>query len=217
MSFDFAIYSHTDAVMQPCADITFPVMRAYGQKHGYLVETLSERLSDRRVVWDKIPLLELNIDRAEWSLYLDADILITNHKIVMESIVESSRPWRRLYPEADVLVATDENGFNFGAALFRNTPWVHSMLKMAWEYGYDPATTSEQHGLIMACQNLTGGRVVGLPQRVLNSYPWREYGIGDPENHMGNWEPGDFALHIPGATAEQRVEIFSRYKEKILW
>lgn len=206
---NIGIFTHYDEVMRPVADMTVPVMQKYCDKHGYEFTALTHRLSDRRIVWDKIPLLLQNWDSAAWLLYLDADILLTNHTITLESIIQS-------WPEMDAILGTDINGLNFGAFLLRSCDWCRDYLIRAWAKGDLPDTTSEQDGLIKALlEDLTGARVGRAAQSDFNSYPYEMYGhsVATP----GNWEPDHFAMHLPGMTAERRIEVFSEYLKEIIW
>jgi hypothetical protein len=52
-----------------------------------------------------------------------------------------------------------------------------------------------------------------IPQKGMNSYLHKVY--GRPEEWPGNWEPGDWILHLPGMTVELRIQILGEI-EKIL-
>ena len=64
-----------------------------------------------------------------------------------------------------------------------------------------------------------------LPHPSINSYLYEEYGdnygkiVGvqksKPTHIEGQWEPGDFALHLPGIPNSIRIEIFETIKTQI--
>lgn len=198
-----AVLSLTDSVMQPVADITFPVMQRYCDTHGYTFRHCNWRLSDRRVVWDKIKMLDLYLSQFDLLVWLDADILITNHQITLESIMLSSLK--------NMLVGSDENGINTGFLALWNCAWSKKMLERAWDIE-ENEVGSEQEALTRACA--VDNQVFVLPQSVVNSYDWPTYGLS--ADKAGQWDHS-FILHLPGHTAEKRVEIFNKYLDKIIW
>lgn len=206
---NIGVFTHHDEEMQAVANITRPVMQKYCDKHGYQFTCATERLSDRRIVWDKIPLLLQNLGRTSWAVYFDADILLTNHTINLESIIQQ-------WPGMDAILGTDVNGLNFGAFFVRNCPWSFGYLQRAWAKGDLPDTTSEQDGLIKSLvEDMTGVRVGRAAQSDFNSYPYEMY--GHPATTPGSWEHGHFALHLPGQTSETRARVFKDYEKEIVW
>lgn len=196
------VYSFHDALFKPVADITLPVLRAYCERHGYPLTVATERLSNRRVVWDKIPLLLDNLHLNDWSFFIEADILITNPGWTLEMFLLGTG-------DADIIVSDDVNGMNFGVFFVRNTTASRVVLSDAWHMRDRGDIGSEQHALIEACQDSEQVRVARVSQKLFNSYPYLEYGL--PSTTEGNWTPGDFAMHLPGMTVEKRVEVFRRY------
>lgn len=209
---NIGVFTHHDEVMAPVAAITVPVLQKYCDRHGYELTVATERLSDRRIVWDKIPLLQLNLSRFNWVWYVDCDILITNHYVKLEDILS------QVPPDIDCYLATDINGPNLGSFFVRNTEWSDALLNATWLQGELPETTSEQHGLINALKGmalLAGGRGGYASQNRFNSYPYELY--GHPQTTPGNWRPGSFLVHLPGMTTERRVELFTEYAKEIVW
>lgn len=197
------VYTMHDVLFQPVADITLPVLRAYCERHGYPLTVATERLSDQRVVWDKIPLLLENLHLNDWSFFIEADILITNPEWTLEQFLFGNS-------SADIIVSDDINGMNFGVFFVRDSTEARVVLSDAWHMRGRADIGSEQHALIEACQGSERIRLVRVSQKLFNSYPYAtEYGM--PATTEGNWAPGDFAMHLPGMTVEKRVEVFERH------
>lgn len=193
------VYTMHDSVFAPCADITLPVLRAYCERHGYPLTVATERLSDQRVVWDKIPLLLENMHLNDWSFFIEADLLITNPEKRLESWVFGI--------DSDFILTHDVNGPNLGVFFVRNSTSARVVLSDAWHMRQRADIGSEQEALIESINHSRVG-VTQYHQRQFNSYPYEEYDL--PSTTEGNWTQGDFAMHLPGMTVERRVEIFTR-------
>lgn len=196
------VFTFHDDLFKPCADITLPVLRAYCERHGYPLTVATERLSNQRVVWDKIPLLLENMDRNDWSFFIEADILITNPGWTLEMFLLG-------IGDTDFVVSDDVNGMNFGVFFVRNSVQARVVLSDAWHMRDRADIGSEQHALIEACRESERVQISRVSQKLFNAYPYSEYGL--PATTEGNWTEGDFALHLPGMTVEKRVEVFGRY------
>lgn len=196
------VFTFHDELFKPVADITLPVLRAYCERHGYPLTVATERLSNQRVVWDKIPLLLKNLHLNDWSFFIEADILITNPEWTLETFLIG-------LGEPDIIVSDDVNGMNFGVFFVRNSVQARVVLSDAWHLRDRADIGSEQHALIEACRDSEQVQVARVPQKLFNAYLYEHYGL--PYHTPGNWTPGDFAMHLPGMTVEKRVEVFRRY------
>lgn len=195
------VFTNYDEVFKPVADITVPRMESYCKKHGYTFCADTQKLTPFRVVWEKFRVLKEVVPHYDWSLYLDTDVLITNPEIKLEKHLDDS---------SEVIVAMDMNGLNCGAMFFKRTPGVIKLIEDTLRKATYPEITSEQHGFIETLADAALSVKYRLaPQRHFNSYPYELYNL--PATTIGNWEPGDFAMHLPGMTVAQRVEIFNRY------
>ena len=97
----------------------------YCQRHGYAHVAACENLEPaRHPVWSKMKLLLRHLPEFDWMLWLDADALIVNRDITLESFVDSS---------ADLIVTADHNGLNAGVFLLRNSPAAARFLELAWD------------------------------------------------------------------------------------
>lgn len=196
------VYTMHDELFQPVADITLPVLRAYCERHGYPLTVCTERLSTKLISWDKLPLLLENLHRHDWSFYIDCDVLITNPELDL---------WRFLCgaEDADFVLSHDINGMNLGAYFVRNSVSARVVLSDAWQMRDRADIGSDQPAITEALKD-SPAKVYWAPQKLFNAYPYSaEYGM--PAETEGNWTPGDFAMHLPGKTVAERVEIFRKY------
>jgi hypothetical protein len=116
------------------ARYTLPNHYSYGIKHGYTVIDQSILLDNTRPpAWSKIRAVQamLTSYECEWVLWLDADIVIMNSSIPLESII----PNQDFNENAAInLIVTTDRRFtaNSGAWLIRNSEWSKQFLRDWW-------------------------------------------------------------------------------------
>lgn len=206
------VFTHYDTYFEPVAAITVPIMREYCERHGYHFEAHTERLSERRVVWDKVSLLLDNLHSYYLTFHIDCDVLITNHNL---NIIPPAISLDRFY-SPDVILSQDCNGWNMGVMGVRNCDSAEKWLLRAWHVGERAGIGSEQHAMYVAMHERPPHTVLTLPQSRSNAYPLPEYDEALPEGCDGAWNPGAFLMHLPGMPNDKRVEIFKRYLPEIV-
>lgn len=160
--------------------------------------------------------LNNDFDYIHWG---GVDTLITNFSIKIEDWIdnkhsffisrEESGEFRSL--NADVfIVKNDKNGrkiLEFILSKFndyKNHPW------------------QEQQVMIDFLEKEFQDFTKIMPHQSFNSYPWRFYDANQSGNsdiykdEPGNFKSGDFLMHCPGHTLENRIKIFNYYKSQIL-
>jgi hypothetical protein len=107
---------------------------AYAEKHGYKYIQGGETywLRDRPIPWSKVPfvlsVLE-GLDEGALVWLSDADVLITNHELNLESHILPHFP-----PNKHMLMCIDACGnLNSGNLFFRNTAWTRGFWKRVGE------------------------------------------------------------------------------------
>tara|TARA_Y100001937_G_C7107628_1_gene325858 strand:- start:26 stop:712 length:687 start_codon:yes stop_codon:yes gene_type:complete len=105
-------------------DITWPVLREYGNRHGYKVKLLEETLlPDRHIAWSKIVALlntfKEGVDKIFW---VDDDCLITDTTKSLEDI-ENEDPFDHILLAKDFQFINAEqlSTINTGVMLCKNT------------------------------------------------------------------------------------------------
>jgi hypothetical protein len=188
--------------------LTFPNKKAYADKHGYGyfegTQVFHEKGADgkdkpdRPAAWTKIPIILKLMSQYTWIWWSDADAIVTNPEIKLESIIDN---------DFDFIVGSDQNGMNTGHFLIKSTEESWRFLRECWEREhlinsgcFEQAAMGEwlrAHIKSFEEFNAEGKHKGDKPpqsgdrltmkvvdQRVMNSYPC-------------NWEPGDFVLHAP--------------------
>src|ERR1700722_7845972 len=92
--------------------------KAYAKKHGYDLFLYHELFDHSRpAAWSKIPAIEMHLADYEWIYWSDADSLIMNNSITLESIVDNN---------FDMVITRETYGWkvlNTGSFLIRNCQW----------------------------------------------------------------------------------------------
>ena len=111
---------------------TWPSRQAYAAKHGYVLVDGSHLLDrSRPPAWSKIRAVQNLLDnnrKCDWVFWMDADTVIMNSSIALESLLPSSSD------SAIDLIATYDRrfGVNSGSWLLRNSTWSRQFLEDWW-------------------------------------------------------------------------------------
>lgn len=201
------IFVSFDAYFKPVADITMPVLAKYCERWGYSLTVTQSPLVERTLVWDRcLVMMENCLKGYDWLLHMDADVLITNHGVSLESIIEQ-------FPiQHHIVMSRDYNNLNDGIVFTRGTMLAQLLWKKWWLMKDEVSSLAATWKYI---ENNPEQFLLGeAPQKIFNSYPYSEYGIEFPQ---GSWEPNDFIYHLPGMTTERRVSLLTSILEKIAW
>jgi hypothetical protein len=165
--------------------------RAYCERHGYAFHCPREGKSDRPPSWEKLLVLADATRESEWAWWIDADAIVTNPEIRLESLI---------VPGRDMVVAADVNGLNCGVFGLRSCPWSRLLLADAWAcdqfINHEWWEQAAIRHLLRDPDRMA--RVEVIEQRRMNAYP-------------DTWQPGDFILHLPGMANEERAAVFDRF------
>jgi hypothetical protein len=183
------------------AAITLETMNGYCNKHEY--QFISAVHDSENVGLDKCLHLYELLQTHETIFVLDCDAAITNDNYKLESFIDEHH---------DVFACEDVHGFNAGSFIIRKTENSIAFLRAVIE-NYD---APEEQTMFKQYLHLVA--VKYLPHPSINSYMYNEYlnewtqkvgfGLHMPKHNEGNWQRGDFILHLPGLSNERRVEVF---------
>jgi Methyltransferase domain/galactosyl transferase GMA12/MNN10 family len=170
----------------------------YCVANGYDYIAFNEKLDDRPAAWSKLLALlrAMASGRYEWLCWMDADALVMNQTIRLESMIDG---------RADLLIATGPNGaINSGCFLLNCTQRSFEFLHMVYgKTDYLNHRNWEQAAMKHVLdRGLTSLTVRFIPPRCINS---RVNGATDWRYH-----PGDFAIHLPGLSNPERVHLVNK-------
>lgn len=216
---NIGVFTSFDDNFKSVGDITYPILEKYCIKNNYHPHLTSKRISDRFPVWDKIKIIYDNLNFHDWLVYLDSDTLITNHTIKIESIIDDNY---------NFIAANDVHGFNSGVFFIKGkNEWSRKFLEYTWniqpndqvyhDWPCHNATQGEQRALKAAIRDNpeSDKKVKLVSQKLFNCYLYNLY--NRPETTEGNWQKGDFILHLPAVDNSKRVEIFTQKLQEIIY
>ncbi len=196
-----AVISIASPEYKPLSDVTYPHWQRYCEKHGY------DFISDvpkggRGVAWQKLSMIAETLREYDFVLWVGADTIPTNSDIAIEDF------WKA-QGKPKVLLSADVFGINSDVMLFARCAESEMFLYAINHIGfhlYQNHRWQEQEAIIrFAHQKPYCDSVKIIPQKGFNSYMHRLY--GRPEYWPGNWERGDWILHLPGLSNDRRISV----------
>lgn len=201
---------------QPLADVTLPNIKEYCKIHGYFCYSMvfDEYTSD--FGFHKISMMQKIFDRGQadiiWSL--DLDCLITNMNVKVESFVD---------PDYDMFITKDINGLNAGSFIVKNTENSRGLLKeIMIMQGSEDNEQNAIERIYSTPAEWRDDKIKVLPHPSINSYLYSYYGphygkieysetdiLRQPTHEEGEWQSGDFMVHVPALPLELRIHILS--------
>lgn len=208
---------YTDNLIE-LADTVIPNLKKYCDKQGYTLYNYNITGTDMYFGFKKMEMLIniLEYQDVNVVLCLDLDTLITNHNIRIESFLDG---------EHDFYITKDVNGINAGSFIVKNSEWTRSFVNLI----YSKRKEFECEQVVMdAFKDVHGNssKIKILEHPSINSYLYASYGtnwgiiggtkIEKPTHKEGEWNLGDFIVHLPGLTLERRLEIFKNLEKEII-
>lgn len=193
----------------PLSNITFEQnKKPYALKYGYEHEFCTTAPPDYYENVLKFPYGFVRIERinellktdTDWIWLSGSDVVITNPEIKIEDIIDP-------YKEFDLLVTMDISHINDDSMLIKNTQWSKDYFKMIYDMRYS-GVPDEQNAIIKTYRDYPD-KIKIIPQRTINSYDHSL--IGHSTDHPGQWQHGDFVIHLVNMSLEKRLETVKKY------
>jgi galactosyl transferase GMA12/MNN10 family len=202
--------------------ITFANKGEYSDRWDYDFHYSEVTLDESRpIAWSKILLIEKYLPLYDWIFWSDADSLIMNFTISLDSFVSELTTQH----DEKIIIGEDYNGINSGSFFIRNDEWSFNIINSiyqhipftnhpwwenaAFHYLYhgvvDMIIGSKNFAAKYMCENLDNKKHFKVvSQRLFNSYP-------------DNFADGDFIIHMPGMSNSERVKMMEEeYIHKIM-
>jgi len=204
----FAVVSMYDDAHAELAKWTWPNKELYAKQHGYSSYAKTSDWTLTPIHFEKIKLMldvmsqETDLD---WVWWLDNDAVITNPEIGLETIADT---------DYHVIITSDIASINAGSFMVRNSlqgrEWLEFILAKGLEHYKDNRWPEQQP---MTDFYITFKDIIKIvPQRTMNSYNYNIYRV-DPTDLLGTsgqWQEGDFILHMPAIPTPMRIDIIKR-------
>lgn len=189
----------------------------YAHRHGYRY-TMIPRMLDRHrpPAWSKVLAVQdrLESGECEWVMWMDADVVIMNHSVLLEQSLLSA-------DDRDLIVTPDASfGVSSGVWLIRRGEWSRQFLKRWWNLKH----FVRSKGLSLSGDNKAFGYLVGqileddnerehihvIPERCAmnsNAVFLNENALNKKTTEwMGSttyFHPGDFIAHAAGVDQKE--------------
>lgn len=191
--------------------LTNPSKEEYCKKWNYDFEYFEIDKYDKEIGWFKIETIKRKLESGyySWVFYVEADAMIMNHTIDLNSILDNNY---------DIVLAKNSiskgwEGLNCGVISVRNSEWSIKFLeKLLNKKEFWHNNQAEQAAIIDEFNNNEKEmleHIKILNSRTINAY----YHLWYPKD---NFAMGDFILHDAGAHNSHRFELFTELKDKII-
>jgi hypothetical protein len=202
------IISACDKNIKYLSDISFQSVQKYCLLNGFSCERYIISNYDRPPAWYKIYAIKNSLDEGyDYVVWVDADAVIYNQNFDLIKLLNTKKT---------VYVSKDLNDFNTGVLIFKNNDLSKQVLDFIYsktEYLYD--TWWEQRAFIKTFDlnylNIQDETEV-VPQKILNSYDYRLYGLGP--NYSGHFNSESFVIHYPSLPYELRFQEIKNITER---
>lgn len=112
---------------------------AYCERHGYAFSSEAPELEGRHACWGKIKSILTALDRHEWVLWADSDVLVAQPEWRLEPMLDGSADMVAQWPLEwfDLLRLDHARGWrtqpvNTGVFITRRSAWSVNLLRNAW-------------------------------------------------------------------------------------
>lgn len=187
----------------------------YAKKHGYDIVLYHKKIDEsRHGAWNKILAVEKHLNDYDWVFWSDADSLIMNKKIKLESIIDNNYDF--IISKEDTkpkILKVGEMSINCkrvntGSFLVKNTEWSKQFLKLIYnnprwkEFKYWEQDSLEH---LMATEPSLISKIKIVPQQIMNSVLYK---------HMHTYRPGEFIIHFMGLKMDQKERLMREWYMK---
>lgn len=198
---------HYTLSWEKLAAITIPILEKYCDKHKYLAAIDEVMNYSRYTGIDKIITALDSLEQNDVVMVLDADVLITNFTINIEDFIEDNY---------DLYISKDIHGINAGVFIIKSGEWSLKFLQYLLDsIGGD--IHCEQDAINKYINGKGMDKIKLLPQNSINSMLYENYAEGEQTHENGQWQVGDFILHLPAMSIQKRIEIFQNHLKDIIY
>ncbi len=209
-----AVTIHFGESYLPLAKLVLPPLKDYCYKHDYTLfinECPPNQKGDYTFI--KTQKARELIEEFDLVFVIDCDTLITSSKKITDFIDD----------EHDFYICRDVNGVNAGSFIVKSSEWSMDFLDKI------NAKKDEYIDEQNVIEKFVDEKIKFLPHPSINSIPYEYYAPSYgylawekmevapslPTHEQGNWEVGDFLMHLPGLPLTQRLEIIQKTKNKL--
>jgi hypothetical protein len=186
---------------------------SYAEKYNYAVIIYDKPFNDDvGMCWNKIVTIMENLKKFQYLVWIDADAIIVNFNIKIESFIEKY-PGYDLYLCEDIII--QKECINSGVMIIKNTIWSNNLFNTVWK-SQIPHLHNDQNVIFYElvkelypnskpnlkyssyCGKISHPKVKILSENAFNT-------------HILNYNKGDFIIHLMGAKENVRIDIMRQF------
>lgn len=211
--------------------------RKYCEKHGYDLLVKTKDFSCKHLGFAKIQLILdlLKTNRYDWLYWCGSDTMITNYNIKLEDLIDT---------DYSFIISYDVWDFNSDSFLIRNSEQAIEYFEHIMSL-YDIYVDSDGNAINFGMKLPDGGNrawaeqgavidlyqqydkyksiIKPMHQKFMNSYlynlypsPWHQKAL-DCKGNPGQWTSGDFLIHWPGMSNENRISLALNFLSQVIY
>lgn len=183
-----------DETFRELGDLTSGVNLEYCRKANYDFRVYTSGFDKTRPLsWSKLLFVRKCIEDYEWVLWMDADVIVTDHKVRVAKFLE-------LGGVLTICRDIPRWGLNAGVFILRRCDRAMTFLDTVWKTG-DPSVRPWEQETIRSYALTMGPDIVVYPTRSFNSFV-----SSDPEHTDDTmWKKGDFVAHCLGTGMGEKL------------
>lgn len=195
------VTQHSDEYSE-LAKVSLQSRIKYCKKHGYNLHVQTTPLTNLGPAWDKIHLIINHLKESDVVIWNGIDVVFMNMEFKVEDILNQ-------FPDHSIILTTDHLGINSDNMIFRKSIWSEQFLNAILFLGYnlfkDHVWVEQESIIRFATSQPYVDKIAYVEQNKMNSYLNDLY--DRPLNWTGNYNKGDWLIHLPGLPNEQRIKI----------
>jgi len=206
---------HEGCSFHKLLEITNPSKQEYCKVQGYDFLCLTELEHNTKidVGWEKIKIINDNIDKYDYIFYVECDAIIMNHTIKIENLIDDNY---------DIMVSKNPKAIegkyeiNCGILLVKCSDWSKKFMLNIYNKkniinNRYPPNWAEQAAIM---QEITDDADTRKHFKLMHLRYFNSFYRPDYPNDT--FRMGDFILHAVGMSNESRERILSECKDKII-
>lgn len=187
--------------MREMTNVSYANHKHYAKKFDYSYFTYFDSMVDINfVTWNKVFALKKHLQEYDYLIWIDADAIITNMNISIESIIEKQ-------PNKSLYVCDDIGGWrlNTGVMIWKNTEWSQNIIEK-W-------TKMEK---LKHNQGAEQQQLIHLLRKEDNNCSnWHVFNRHEFNTHPKEHKGGDFILHMMGLSGHERIKTFKYWNSQL--
>lgn len=210
------VYLFTDNIYDYCKHSIKNIL-AYCNVYDYAFIVYDEVFNDDvSPCWNKIPAIMNNLQKYDYLVWIDADAIINNFNISIESIIDLS-PGKDLYLCEDVVMETE--CINSGIMIIKNTEWTIDIFNKTWNSSFYHEHNDQNVLFNVIVQDVYPDSESSLKYNEYCHKNIHPKVFICPENtfncYIKNLLKDDFIIHLMGASKETRINVMRQVNTKI--